>query len=723
MKTAIKILITILITAIVVVGIAYIFASIDTNLVKAKYDDIHNNITNSIHTSIKIKLSQTEKNQEDYQDALESVAKLNDVFLDIIILTMDGEVVTATNGKYNGTLISSLGVDIENAFLNPTGGVVPFILNNEEGYLAFNSYGDWDEERVAGVLPGDIFQSITAENSIYNFLEITLTIFSFILCFMFCMFFLKQLYDELYDARPSGDFLLKINQYGKILNKDKIFSEKFDIENLEDCLIDKDRSFPLQLKSDEPLFLSITDRLGQNQKLIFGCSKAKGNYKLVGGKATQYVDDYLKFSAMNRVDSVTNFLNFDQLKLEWEKVCEENIAEAMMVFLNIANYDYYNEIWGNKFAISLKIESTKLIEDVAREFGKLFTIEGGDTVLFITDKAKKDFFIENIDKIFEKFETTLKVEGQNLLVDVRAGVININMNDENTTLFSSLLNGANALSFAFRSDFRKYYILTAFFMGNKQYDIRTKEGILDLVYSGAVDVLYQPQMDIYTGKITGVEALCRIVGESESAISVQDFINTAERTGCMVELGEFIYNKAMENALKFKKLNVTVSINISPIQLMQIGFIENFLNTMKHKGLEGKDIHIEIIESVLVHSRHETAKKIDVFKRNGIKVEIDDFGTGYSSLAYLRDMKVDCVKLDSLFVRDIEKNQTDKIIVKNIIKLMKEMQVDTIIEGVSRTSQVEILKSLGCSVLQGFWLAQALPVEKAIELIKEVNKI
>ncbi len=720
MKWTARICIVVLIAIILIISIVFSFTSIYNSLARKRYDDIHTDVINAISSTLKSKLEDTNRGIIDYEKALDEVNLLDSVFVDIIILTMSGEVIVSTSEVYEQAYIYSLSSDIQKEFTKEKGSIVMCKDYGDDIYLTFNSFSPWDKERIVGILPKDIYNYSLTENTIYNLLEIFLITITLASAFIISLFVVKHRDDTLYLVKPTNNFILKITEHGKILSSDKQFEEKFCVKTLENTLVKNNNAFALQLKSGQPIISSLTDKEGNNEKVIFNATSSLGCYKLLGAVATDYVNNYLDFQQASMVDEVTNFYNYNQLELKWNelKIVEKDIT---MVFFTIRNYDYYKSIWGDSFTKSMVSKYAYLLKEVLENYGDFFAIDDCLDVLII-NKEQKNEFMDKIDKIFDKLYRPIKVFKQNLLLDIRGGIVNLDMDNEKINLESALINGKTALGYAVNNTERKYYHLTASFVGTNNLDIRTKEGILSLINNGKIDVYYQPQLDVNSGKIVGVEALMRFANEEDRNIRIEDFVHSAETTGCMIELGEYIYTRALEGAIHLRKLGVSVSINISPIQLIEIGFVEKFLSCCKAKGFKEKEIHIEIVESVLIHSMKEVALKIETLKKHGIEVEIDDFGTGYSSLSYIREMNIDTIKLDRLFVKNIENSERDKVLVKNILNLCNELGLKSVIEGVSTKKQVEILKDMGCQLIQGFWLSKAQPLEKIIAFIKEINK-
>ena len=239
---------------------------------------------------------------------------------------------------------------------------------------------------------------------------------------------------------------------------------------------------------------------------------------------------------------------------------------------------------------------------------------------------------------------------------------------------------------------------------------------------GGIDIWFQPQVNPFTERVVGLEGLFRITDQKAKDVKVYEFIESAEKSGCIVELGEYIYKKCMDFAVMIQDLGVSVSINISPIQFMQAGFCEKFLEEYRKRNLKPNSIHVEILESTMIYSMEDVINKLNILKKNGIGTEIDDFGIAYSSMSYLKKLPIKTLKIDMAFIKDITDNATDRALVKNIINITKDLNLECVSEGVETKEQLEILKKFGCGIIQGYYYSKALPRDQVIDFIKKMNK-
>lgn len=253
-----------------------------------------------------------------------------------------------------------------------------------------------------------------------------------------------------------------------------------------------------------------------------------------------------------------------------------------------------------------------------------------------------------------------------------------------------------------KSVYAKYFI---------KYDIK------QMLTEGAFELEYQPQYDISLGRIDGFEALFRVKKSWSVNVDTFSFITYAERTGAMVQLGDFIFDTGMRFAKQFESKGVSISLNVSPVQLMQAGFTENFLRIFKKYDLKPGSVCVEITESFLMNNFDETLRKLTILKNNGIEIHLDDFGTEYSSLLYIKKLPISAIKIDKEFVGGVAKDKASQAIIRFINNIAKLIGCKTICEGVETPQEYDMLKALGCDTVQGWLIGRSMKPEDALKII------
>ncbi|HEB13306.1 MAG TPA: GGDEF domain-containing protein [Actinobacteria bacterium] len=233
---------------------------------------------------------------------------------------------------------------------------------------------------------------------------------------------------------------------------------------------------------------------------------------------------------------------------------------------------------------------------------------------------------------------------------------------------------------------------------------------------------YQPCVDTNTGKIISAEALVRWDHPQKGMIFPDEFIPIAEENGLIVEIGEFMLRTSCAQHMNWQRAGldpVHLSINLSPRQFEQHDLVHVIEDTAEKIGLDPRFLGLEITESVIMNDPQNASRVLSQLKEIGLRILIDDFGTGYSSLQALKILPIDGIKIDQSFVKDLATDPHCAVIVKAMISMAHIMEIKVTAEGVETLDQYELLRSLKCDAVQGFYFAPALPSDDFIQLLGE----
>ena len=222
-------------------------------------------------------------------------------------------------------------------------------------------------------------------------------------------------------------------------------------------------------------------------------------------------------------------------------------------------------------------------------------------------------------------------------------------------------------------------------------------------------LLFQPQMDLNTGKIIGFESLVRWNTPDKGVLAPYKFIPIAEETNLIIPLGEWIIKQTCIQNKKWHDMGfkLTSAVNISGKQFMQSDLIKIIKTTLKRTKLDPEYLELELTETILMDDVKKTVDILNEIKTMGVKISIDDFGTGYSSLSYLREFPIDTLKIDQSFISSIHDSQgTDTAIANIVIDLGHKLGMKVIAEGVETQEQIELLKNYACDKIQGYIISE-----------------
>jgi diguanylate cyclase (GGDEF)-like protein len=226
---------------------------------------------------------------------------------------------------------------------------------------------------------------------------------------------------------------------------------------------------------------------------------------------------------------------------------------------------------------------------------------------------------------------------------------------------------------------------------------------------------YQPKVDTESGRLVGMEALVRWVHPERGMISPIEFIPVAEDTGMIVAIGRWVLREACRQNAEWQQAGlrpIRVAVNLSARQFRSDNLPDEVNAALAEAGLPASSLELEITESMVMEDPERVIDLLDKIRTQGIHLSLDDFGTGHSSLAYLKRFPIDCVKIDRAFIKDMPGNTDDVAIAKTIVAMAKALDLTTVAEGVETAEQLEILKTMGCDQIQGYFFSRPLPAEE-----------
>ncbi len=232
---------------------------------------------------------------------------------------------------------------------------------------------------------------------------------------------------------------------------------------------------------------------------------------------------------------------------------------------------------------------------------------------------------------------------------------------------------------------------------------------------------YQPQIEIASGRIMGVEALVRWLHPEKGLISPAKFIPIADETNQIIALGEWVLNQAiaqLKEWLPNDRLphDFTLSVNVSPRQFRKADFNDQVKRILTHHGVDPKHLKLEITEGVVIENLQDTITKMEDLQAFGVRFSMDDFGTGYSSLSYLKRLPLYQLKIDQSFVRDMLQNPSDATIITTIIHMARDLKLEVIAEGVETPEELDFLRQRNCFAYQGYLFSRPVPAEQIVVL-------
>ena len=407
----------------------------------------------------------------------------------------------------------------------------------------------------------------------------------------------------------------------------------------------------------------------------------------------------------------------DRLELETVKSHREKRSLALL-FIDLDHFKAVNDTLGHDTGDLLLIEAAQRIKSCIRETDTVARL-GGDEFTVILSELLDTSSIERItDSIIKKLSRPFKLKEQEVYITASIG-ITLYPNDGDNV--SQLLKNADQAMYRAKNLGRnRFSYYTPAMQETAQKHLQILTDLRSALARQQFQLYYQPIVDLETGKILKAEALIRWFHPSKGMISPADFIPIAEESGLIIEIGDWVFKQAAQQAkhwLDKYDLTIQISINKSPVQFHSSEDSTNWIKYLKNLNLLGDSIVIEITEGLLMETSDSVIQQLLQFRDANIQVSMDDFGTGYSSLAYLNKFDIDYLKIDQSFTRNLSPHSSDMILSEAIIVMAHKLGLKVIAEGIETEEQLQLLKAVGCDYGQGYLFSRPVPADEFIKLI------
>lgn len=461
---------------------------------------------------------------------------------------------------------------------------------------------------------------------------------------------------------------------------------------------------------------------------VFSCHIMLDNY--TSGKELFSIDISLveqkritkELTYLANYDSLTQLPNrrtfLDRLRQHVKKA-KRNGTQVALILLDLDHFKEVNDTLGHDIGDLLLQEAAHRLKKCIRNTDTVARL-GGDEFTIILSDLKENGAIERISEdVLQKMVAPFFLNKETIYISCSIGITIYPLDSSDIDM---LLKNADQAMYAAKATGRnRFCYFTASMEAAAQERRRLNNDLRIALKLKQFQILYQPIIEMKNGKVFKAEALIRWRHPERGLVSPDKFIPIAEDSGVIIELGNWIFDQAILQTLKWRKFYHTdfqVSVNISPVQLRSIEcFQEEWFAKLNKTGLTGHGITVEITEGILMESSPAVHGKLLSFRDAFVEVALDDFGTGYSSLSYLKRFDIDYLKIDRSFVSNLTEASHDMVLCEAIIVMAHKLGIKVIAEGVETKEQYELLAAAGCDFGQGYLFSPPVTAEEFDRLL------
>lgn len=393
----------------------------------------------------------------------------------------------------------------------------------------------------------------------------------------------------------------------------------------------------------------------------------------------------------------------------------ENISQSKklgaFIYFDLDNFKSINDTIGHDIGDQVLIEIAKRLSNNIPSSDKVIRLGGDEFVIVVTEA-------DSVEAIKDKAQSILNCTQQIITIDHRefkqSTSLGITVIPQHGSQLLSLMQCADVALYEAKRRGKNQFVVFDESMRQTTLDMHNEElALAKAIEEQQLILHFQPQFDLTLNKIIGAEALVRWEHPEKGLVYPDNFIPLAEQSGQILELGNYVIRKSFEYLAHREKLGlypILLHINLSSLQLNDPNLVPNVTEMIHQFKIPGHYIGFEITETTLLTDINQAKKTLEQLKKLGICIAIDDFGTGFSSLGQLKNLPVDLLKIDRSFVRDLETDNDDRMMVEAIIAMAHKLDIMVIAEGVETLDQLNMLRSFNCDLGQGYFISR--PIAK-----------
>ncbi len=521
----------------------------------------------------------------------------------------------------------------------------------------------------------------------------------------------------------TNSLVIRVKKDGTIIFANIAFMRLLNLKKIPDLNDFK------EVNSDEPIF-----KLFKQKKTIqcyYDTENGKKYLQLtpIGVVSTYYLvgsditEEFLRIQDLERLNGKNELTGCDNnfaLNNMFPVIISHAETDLAFVEFTINKYAEIISLFGHDNFVILLKELLSILK-VQFEGKHIYQVRDERFIIIVPNDNVKEV-VKLVNQTQEILKKPILVRQNNIYVVLKACICNLSKDEMEGLLLSEIMR---RIDLAFNSiatfSTKDVVIYDPGMEGVISARMQLEDDLKEAIETNSFLQYLQPQFDVVSNRVVGFESLIRWDHPKYINKSPQEFIELAEQKGYILDISRFVVDNTFVLAKKLEPYNVSISMNLSPIQIIQVGFVNDLKNKFKEYNIKPGSIALEITETFLMENFSLVNEKLKLLKNEGFKIHLDDFGTGYSSMAYLKDLPVDTIKIDYQFTKYVDTNKVNYSIVSCISTLAKELGLDVIVEGVETNSQKDVVKKLGCRIIQGYLIGKPMPYEEALKLLSKDN--
>ncbi|MEP6868495.1 MAG: EAL domain-containing protein [Novosphingobium sp.] len=417
-------------------------------------------------------------------------------------------------------------------------------------------------------------------------------------------------------------------------------------------------------------------------------------------------------------DSLTGLANRLQISQLLEKILTARVLDqrACAVFLlDLDRFKQVNDTLGHPAGDALLTQVSQRLERVVGTQGRVGRLGGDEFQVIVPGRFEQEPLAELAERIIEALSQPYSIDGHQVVIGVSIGIA---LSPDNGVTSEALIRNADLALYAAKDGGRgRHHFYASDLHSDAEERRQLEQDLRDALVTGGFTLAYQPVVTTTTERISGFEALLRWRHPKRGWLSPSKFIPIAEESGLIAQIGEWALRTACHDMAAWPE-NVRVAVNVSPLQFANPSLPALVTNALAASQITPARLELEITESVFLNDSEGTDAMFAALKRVGVRLALDDFGTGYSSLGYLKKAPFDKIKIDQSFVRGATiTGSRNGAIISAIVSLAEALDMETTAEGVETHDELDLIRQLGCSHVQGYIYAKPLSTTEASALL------